>query len=74
MLLSAVAETRLSEAIDYSGASLLVVVVLGDIIIFTFKSFSGSVFALTLDYADAGGGFDGGSEDFLCYTGSLVGG
>lgn len=72
VLLSAVTETRLAETVDNGCASLLVVVLFGYIIIFTFEGFSGGVFALTLDYADAAGGFDAGAKDLLVEAGLLL--
>lgn len=72
MLLSAVAETGLSETIDDGCAALLIVVLFWDIVIFTFERFSRSVFALALDYADAARGFNAGAENVSCQAGLLI--
>lgn len=65
MLLATSAETGLAKAIDDCGATLLVVVFLGDIIVLALKGFAGCVLALALDDANAGCTLDNITEIVL---------
>lgn len=74
MLLATSAETGLAKAIDDCGATLLVVVFLGDIVVLALKGFAGGVLALALDDANAGCTLDNITEIVLGKVLLLLGG
>lgn len=62
MLLATSAEAGLAETVSNGEASLLVVVVFGNVVVFALEGLASCILALTLDDADAGCALDNIAE------------